>query len=148
MENQEKTAANRRTRTYGPRQLYTKPGALILTAVIVVVGGLLAITLLPKEERINSSGYQVVYMTSGQAYFGKLQNTSGEYLVLKTPYSAQDVQSNTTGKKAAQPTTTLLKVSQQAYGPEDAMSLKSDQVLFWQNLRDDSKVTKAIENKQ
>ncbi|HRJ06706.1 MAG TPA: hypothetical protein PK096_01900 [Candidatus Saccharibacteria bacterium] len=125
------------------KRLYKKPGALILTAVIVVIGGALALFLLPKGERINTDGYQVVYMATGQNFFGKLQNTSGEYLVLKSPYTAQDVEA---GKEQAQ--TTLLKVSQQAYGPEDTLSLKSDQVLFWQNLRNDSKVVQAIRNQQ
>ena len=121
------------------------PGAIVLTAVVIVIGALLAVNyLLPHGQRINGNGYQVVYMTSGQAYFGKLQNTEGDYLVLKSPYTAQDVKADE--KTPAQ--TTLLKVSQQTYGPEDVMSLKSSQVLFWQNLRSDSKVTKAIEAKQ
>lgn len=131
-----------------PARLYYKPGALILTVALLVVGGLLAIFLLSQGERINRGGLQVVYMTSGQAYFGKLQNTSGEYLVLKTPYTAQDVQTDTKENKEAQSQTTLLKVSEQQYGPEDVMSLKSNQVLFWQNLRGDSKVSKAIKAKE
>lgn len=131
----------------GPGGLYSKPGALVLTALIialgVVVGGSV---LLRRGEQINKNGYQVVYMSSGQAYFGKLRNTSGDYLVIDTPYSAQDVKPDS--ETTAQSSTTLLKVSQQQYGPEDAMSLKSDQVLFWQNLRDDSKVAQAIKNEK
>jgi len=124
--------------------MYKRSGALIVTLIVVFVGALLAITfLLPKGERIDSDSYQVVYTTSGQAYFGKLKNTSGEYLVLDTPYTAQDVKGE---GENAQTSTTLLKVSQQQYGPTDVMSIKSEQVLFWQNLRDDSKVAEAIKN--
>lgn len=127
-----------------PRAMYKRSGALIVTLIVVFVGALLAITfLLPKGERIDSDSYQVVYTTSGQAYFGKLKNTSGEYLVLDTPYTAQDVKGE---GENAQTSTTLLKVSQQQYGPTDVMSIKSEQVLFWQNLRDDSKVAEAIKN--
>lgn len=136
----------KRTAASTPFRLYRQPGALMITAAIVVVGALLGLMLLvPKGERINASQYQVVYMTSGQAYFGKLQNTGGDYLVLKSPYTAQEIKAN---DEKSQPQTTLVKVSQQAYGPEDVMSLKSDQVLFWQNLRSDSKVAKAITSKQ
>ena len=118
---------------------------MIVTGAVVLVGFLLAVAFfLPAGERINNNGYQVVYMTSGQAYFGKLKNTSGEYLVLETPYTAQDLRPE--GEEDTQTSTTLVKVSQQQYGPTEAMSLKSDQVLFWQNLRDDSKVTQAIKN--
>mgnify|MGYP000970491393 FL=1 len=129
-----------------PLRLYKQPGAVMITAAIVLVGALLGLMLLvPKGERIKAGQYQVVYTTSGQAYFGKLQNTGGDYLVLKSPYTAQEVKGT---DEKSQPQTTLVKVSQQAYGPEDVMSLKSEQVLFWQNLRPDSKVAKAIESKQ
>ena len=135
----------KRRKAKGVRSLYVRPGAIILTLIIVVVGGMIAVYfLLPKGERVNQAGYQVVYMTSGQAYFGKLKNTDGNYLVLDTPYTAQDVQPE--GEEQAAASTTLVKVSQQQYGPTESMSLKSDQVLFWQNLRDDSKVTEAIKN--
>lgn len=140
MESKSLTKKTNRT----PSDLYQKSGALIITALVVLSGAVLAISfLLPKGERVKTDGYQVVYMASGQAYFGKLKNTSGEYLLLETPFTAQDVKAE--GDNAPS-STTLLKVSQQQYGPEDAMSLKSDQVLFWQNLRDDSKVTEAINN--
>jgi hypothetical protein len=131
------------------REFHRKPGALIVTAAIVVLGAFLGLALLlPHGQRIKSDGYQVVYMVSGQAYFGKLQNTGGDYLVLKTPYTAQSVTpASEKAPEGKQASTTLVKVSQQTYGPEDVMSLKSDQVLFWQNLRSDSKVSKAIESK-
>ena len=126
---------------------YKKPGIVILTAIVILLGAILAgVFILPKGERINSSGYQVIYTATGQAYFGKLQNTDGSYLTLKEPYTAQDVKSD--GGQSAQEQTTLLKVTQQTYGPEDVMSIKSDQVLFWQNLRSDSKVAQAIKSKQ
>jgi hypothetical protein len=128
-------------------QFYRKPGALIGTAVVVVIGAIIALMfLLPQGEHISKSGYQVVYMVTGKAYFGKLQNTHGDYLVLKDPYTAQDVTSSGANAPAdKQASTTLVKVSQQTYGPEEVISLKSDQVQFWQNLRGDSKVVKAIE---
>ena len=128
-----------------PKSFYGKSGSIIVTTVVILIGAATATYfLLPKGERVNQDGFQVVYMTSGQAYFGKLKNTDGNYLVLDTPYTAQDVKPE--GEENVQTSTTLVKVSQQQYGPTEAMSLKSDQVLFWQNLRDDSKVTEAIKN--
>lgn len=133
------------------REAYRKPGALIATLLIVLLGAVLtSVVIMPRGERINSDGYQVVYMVSGQAYFGKLQNTDGTYLTLHNPYTAQNVtpQDATSDTASKQASTTLLKVSQQTYGPDEVISLSRDQVLFWQNLRQDSKVVKAIENKQ
>lgn len=127
--------------------LKNKPGVFLVPLIVVLLGAVLAAYfILPKGERINTNGYQVVYMATGQAYFGQLQNTGGEYLRLKTPYSAQDVSASDSENGDTQSSTTLIKVSQQQYGPEDMMSLKSDQVLFWQNLRDDSKVVQAIKS--
>ena len=98
-------------------------------------------------QAIDGSKYQVVYLTNGQAYFGKLQNTDGDFLVMKTPYIAQSVASS--DEKSADTTqTTLLKVTDQVYGPDDSIAIKSDQVAFWQNLRDDSKVAQAIKAKE
>lgn len=101
-------------------------------------------------QRIDSSKYQIVSLATGQVYFGKLQNQTGEYLVLKSPYIEQTVQSQDKNEdgtaKATQ--TTILRVKDMVYGPEDSIALKSSQVTFWQNLRDDSKVTQAIKAKE
>lgn len=131
------------------RETYDRPGALILTALVVFIGALIAWQLvLPKGERVNPDEYQVVVTTSGKTYFGKLRSTGGEYLVLDHPYTTQAVPSSADNKQPDQSQTALLKLSQQIYGPEDVLSIKSEQVLFWQNLRPDSKVAKAIESKQ
>ena len=127
-----------------------KEGLLLIVAsivamavVAVVVSGLLHNKLM---QQIDKNSYQVVYLTNGQAYFGKLQNTGGEYLVMKDPYTAQSVAAKQ-GETQTGATTTLLKVSQQVYGPQDSIAIKGDQVSFWQNLRSDSKVTAAIKQK-
>lgn len=127
-----------------PRTMYARPGALVLTAIIIVIGALVALTFfLPQGERVNAKGYQVVYLSSGQAYFGKLKNTTGDYLVLEQAYAPSD---QTPAQDNAERQTALVKVSEQVYGPEDSLSIKADQVVFWQNLRDDSKVVEAINN--
>lgn len=101
-------------------------------------------------QRIDASKYQIVTLATGQVYFGKLQNQTGDYLVLKSPYIEQTIPSQDKNEdgtaKSAQ--TTILKVKDMVYGPEDSIALKSSQIIFWQNLRDDSKVMQAIEAKQ
>ncbi|MEO7904277.1 MAG: hypothetical protein ABIR91_00620 [Candidatus Saccharimonadales bacterium] len=108
--------------------------------VAATIGGYLH--LQRNQLRINHDGYQVVYLTTGQIYFGHLQNTRGAYLTLTDVYT---VQTDESGTKSAQITgTKLLKVSQQLYGPDNEMAIRSDHVQFWQNLSADSKITKAI----
>ncbi|MBP6038098.1 MAG: hypothetical protein KA604_02055 [Candidatus Saccharimonas sp.] len=100
--------------------------------------------------QVDAGKYQVVYLTNGQAYFGKLQNTTGEYLYMSTPYTAQSVapDAGSDKTKPSETTTTLLRVKDQVYGPEDTIAIRASQVSFWQNLRDDSKVSQAIKTKQ
>jgi hypothetical protein len=126
---------------------------LLLTAaasVILIIAGLRALGIFA-PQRIDGSKYQVVYLTNGQAYFGKLQNTTGDYLYVMMPYTAQSVTPNTAGgneNSGTETTTTLLRVKDQVYGPEDSIAIRASQVAFWQNLRDDSKVAQAIKAKQ
>lgn len=123
---------------------------VIPTVLVILLGFLVAwIWLIPHGQRIKTDGYQVVYLTNNQAYFGKLQNTDGDYLVIKAAYTAQEVQAPATSKnKTPETQTTLVKVRDQVAGPEDSIALRAEQVLFWQNLRSDSKVTQAIEAKE
>lgn len=119
-------------------------GAFLIAGVII---SLLSVSGAISAQRIDKDALQVIYMANGQAYFGKLQNTNGTYLVVKTPYTAQSVKAENGQNASNDGTTSLLKVSAQVYGSDDSIAIKSDQVLFWQNLRSDSKVSQAIKNK-
>lgn len=114
-------------------------GVVVLLAA-AVVGGCLYLNR--NKLSVNHDGYQVVYLATGQIYFGNLQNTHGTYMTLTNVYTVQTDASD--GKSAQITGTKLLKVSQQLYGPDDSMAIRSDQVQFWQNLSADSKITKAI----
>ena len=117
----------------------------ILFVALVVVGSY--IFFHRNDQRVMADRYQVVYLVTGQIYFGKLQNTSGQYMTLKNAYTVQAPSSSSnesTGSVTAP--SKILKVSQQVYGPDDSMAIRSDQVQFWQNLQPDSKVVKAIES--
>lgn len=126
-----------------------KLGVLMGGLALVLAIALVTMLIMKSQpaQVVDINKFQVIYLTNGQAYFGKLQNTTGEFLVIKSPYIAQSV---STDDKTADTSTqaTLLKVTSQVYGPEDSIAIKSSQVTFWQNLRDDSKVTQAIKAKE
>lgn len=134
-----------RGRTFAPKLVVTLSTIALLAGFLITV-----LWLVPHRQRIDNGTYQVVYLAGGQAYFGNLKNTSGDYLVLEDPYTAQDTQASSSGSGnlEASTQTTLVKVSAQVYGPDESIALRSDQVLFWQNLRSDSKVVEAIKAKQ
>lgn len=94
--------------------------------------------------------YQAVFLDNGQVFFGKLKNVNGEYLVLENAYytkKASVPEDATDEQKAAiEANVSLAKVGSEVYGPETSMSIRSEQVLFWQNLTEDSKVSTAIKS--
>lgn len=144
-----------RQSTSGGVLLSKKHLIVIALAVVVALVAMVIIVMAARPmQRIDTSTYQAVYLVNGQAYFGKLQNTNGQFLVMKTPYTMQEVQTppqpGTEAEATATPetSTTLIKVSGQVYGPEESIALKSEQVVFWQNLRDDSKVSQALKAKE
>lgn len=129
---------------HGSWQLTRKQLAVALASLLLVVVAFGAVFwyLHRNDQRVIGDQYQVVYLLSGQVYFGKLQNTTGEYLTLRNVYT---LQSNDEAADA-QEETNILQVSRQVYGPEDSMAIRADQVQFWQNLRTDSKVAQAIDS--
>ena len=137
-------AAPRRIET--PQRKWRPSRKQIITAIVtaVVLAGSIAGAHWYRhrnDQTLMTDRYQVVYLLTGQVYFGKLQNTSGQYLTLKNVYT---LQKDTADNGATDNTSNILQVSSQVYGPEDSMAIRADQVQFWQNLRSDSKVTQAI----
>jgi hypothetical protein len=130
---------------------YKMPLVLLALCVIVLAWiGWMIISQL-HQQHIMKDRYQAVYLSSGKIYFGKLQNTGGDYLTLTQAFTTQDLTAPATqnSKQQIQQTqTAITKLSQQVYGPDDTIALSSKQVLFWQNLRDDSKVVQAIKSAQ
>lgn len=120
-----------------------------IVTMIVTVGvlvGLIAALYWYKhrnDQVVMRDRYQVVYLLTGQVYFGKLQNTTGNYLTLTHVYTLQNQKSDTGSDSN---TSNILQVSRQVYGPDDSMAIRADQVQFWQNLRPDSKVAQAIQS--
>ena len=107
---------------------------------------------------INKDQYQAVFLTNGQVYFGKLSKPSSDYVNLEDIYYLQVQQTTeqpSSEKPAVQPSSedqqsqvSLTKLGKELHGPEDKMYISRDQVLFWENLKSDSTVSKAIKESQ
>lgn len=120
----------------------------IAIAALVVAGGLLWFFVLRGggAGQIDSGDYQAVFLTSGQVYFGKLSFVDDKYMKLtdvfyiQTSSSSTDVQSSSSSNSDMQ----LIKLGNEIHGPKDSMVISRDQVLFFENLKDDGKVAKTI----
>lgn len=86
-------------------------------------------------EVIDRSAYQAVFLTNGSTYFGKLQEQGDGWFLLTDVFylSASDE----TG-------TQLIKRGSEAQGPKEPMIIPRTQVLFIENLREDSDVVTTI----
>lgn len=102
---------------------------------------------------IESGKYQAVFFTNGQVYFGKLSPLSGGYLKLQDIYYLQTKtdDASTNPQETASDTANdveLIKLGNEIHGPEDEMILNKDQVLFFENLKEDSRVSQSIKTYQ
>ncbi len=118
-------------------------GLAVLIVMVAVMSGLFLIKFLrydsyDKNDFIDPVAYQAVFLTNDQIYFGHLKNISQDYLILSDVYYVKVDESG-----AGQ----LVKLGViEPHGPNDKMIINQDQVLFWENLKADSQVTKTIQN--
>lgn len=129
---------------------------VLLLIVLALSFGAMAKNKMVKKENfstdIKKNQYQAVFLTNGQVYFGKIVAINKENLKLTDIYylqvQQQSVQPDTTKKTDANQNLSLAKLGSELHGPEDNMFVESKQMLFWENLKDDSQVVKAIKQNQ
>lgn len=106
---------------------------------------------------VKKNQFQAIFLTNGQVYFGKISSIGTDYLKLGNVYYLQvqqSVQPSTDNKATNQSTNSanqnlsLAKLGGELHGPEDNMYIAQKQVLFWENMKDDSQVVKAIKAAQ
>lgn len=134
----------------------------IVLLVFVVVGVLFRDRLFPSqststavEDQAASSGYQAVFLSNGQVYFGKLSGMSASYSTLKdiyylqvtTPPAADGSQLNQQQAQQQQQLS-LVKLGQELHGPVDEMKINRDQILFYEDIKEDGRVMQAIREYQ
>lgn len=132
------------------RRKKRKPIIAVVVVLLLLLIGLLCWWKMTSGGYVpRGDRYQAVFLSNGQVFFGKLKNVHGPYLRLEKAYYTKKAEVPTDAteeqKQATASNISLVKVGDEVYGPENYMTIKSDQVLFWQDLKSDSKVTKAID---
>lgn len=128
----------------------------VLTVVILVLLGAIGWLLFSPAKGapdIASDKYQAVFFTNGQVYFGKLSSEGRDYLKLTDVYYLQNQEAvsdetdseNPQDAGTTQSNTTLIKLGEEVHGPEDAMIISREQVLFYENLKSDGRLAQSIE---
>jgi len=91
--------------------------------------------------------YQVVFLTSGQAYFGNITEITNEYIVMENPFSikVQQTQAGEEGQSTGSEIK-LLSIEDEFYQPEGYMLIEKSAILFIEELKDSSQIIEIIEN--
>jgi hypothetical protein len=95
------------------------------------------------EKQVDKTRYQAVFLSNGQVYFGKITEFTKDTLKLVDIYYLR------TGSidKNGNPTTadaSLTKLGSELHAPDDVMFIERKNLTFWENLKTDGQVTKAI----
>lgn len=118
-----------------------------IAIIILAIAGLTFFSGNPEGKVIKKDKYQAVFLNNGQVYFGNIQALNTKYIDLDHIYY---LQTNNQGEQAAATTNSstnvsLVKLGCELHAPYDQMVINRDQVIFWENLKDDSQVVKAID---
>lgn len=116
-------------------------GTLIAIAVIVLLafGGAKS-----ESSFVDKNKYQAIFLNGGQVYFGKIGEYTSKYLTLTDIYYLRVNQQVQPGTQETTNDVSLAKLGNELHGPEDEMVINRSEVQFWENLKDDGQVVKAI----
>lgn len=126
---------------------------IVISAVVVAVVAVIVLAVLffyraSTGATIDTGKYQAVFFTNGQVYFGKLQTLNDSYMKLTDVFYLQTTDTDSTNPQEttteSTPDVQLIKLGDEVHGPEDAMIISKDQVLFFENLKKDGKVSASI----
>ena len=119
-----------------------------IVLAILALGAVFGMKFL-NAPSIDGGKYQAVFLTNGQVYFGKLSSAGGFY-TLKDVYYLQTTAKTTDGSNPQETSSgsdtsvQLIKLGSEVHGPEDKMTIERAQVLFFENLKSDGKVSQSI----
>lgn len=134
-----------------------RPVLVLLFVVIVIVALGFVITRVAGNTSISagsSKDFQAVFLINGQVYFGHVVKETKEVVVVRDiyylrasepPLQQKDQEGNLEPQAAANDLS-LIKLGNELHGPKDEMRIVRNNVLFIEDLQDDSKVTVAIKD--
>ncbi len=132
-----------------PTRKLFKIGLVVLlfsiTALVIALTLLLVFSGNSQAKAVKAGSYQAVFLNNGQVYFGNIKAIGDKTFDLQNIYY---LQTNGGTDAAAQTTAStnvsLVKLGCELHAPVDQMLINSDQVIFWENIKDSGQVVKAI----
>jgi ABC-type lipoprotein release transport system permease subunit len=97
------------------------------------------------SEQVNKDLYQAVFLTNQQTYFGKVTQITKDTIKIENIFYLNDGSVDKSGNSTSSSNVSLTKLGNEIHGPQDVMIIERKNVLFWENLKADSQVSKAID---
>lgn len=143
----------------------TKRGNKFMRVAVLVMGVVVVITVIlwfweKSDLRFAEQGsqnYSAVFLSNGQVYFGKIiRNTRNEITMNDVFYiqvgnnagQMENRNQETVQHDQFQNNFSLIRVSSELHGPTDVIFINKSQVVFYEDLRDDSQVVQSIKGQQ
>lgn len=123
---------------------------VLLFSIAILVLALSALLAFGKDNSrenrfVNEEKLQAVFLNGGQVYFGNITTLNDDYVRLNNIYYLRVNQQVQPGEnKNSQQDISLVKLGCELHGPEDQMVINREQVVFWENLKSDGQVAKAV----
>lgn len=122
--------------------------ALLFSATILSVAVLISLVLFnskPESRLVYKDKMQVVVIGEQQVpYFGKIVEINNRYVRLRDIYYFRVTKPIQPENPNQSQDISLVKLGCELHGPFDEMVIRRDSVIFWENLKDDGQVAKAI----
>lgn len=135
----------------GGQKSFASIATIVLAfSVAAVVAGLTYLSIFyrgPDEARyVDTSKMQAVFLNGGQVYFGHITSLNNEFVRVGDIYYLRvNQQVQPKQGEQAQQDISLVKLGCELHGPDDQMLINREQVVFWENLKTDGQVAKAVE---
>ncbi len=119
----------------------------LLFAITILVASLILLVSTSNNNAsryVNTKQLQAVFLNNGQVYFGNIKSLNNKYIDLTGIYYLRTDSSTTTTTTTSGNNISLVKLGCELHGPTDEMIINSSQLTFWENLKSDGQVAKAI----
>ena len=117
---------------------------LALILILVVLFFIFSNKENPNKEV--STNWYSVKLASGEIFYGQIEDTKADPVVIKNVYYNYDQQEETGKEIKETGNLRLVKRGKETHGPDGTMNIVRQQVLYMEPLKEDSKVLGAILN--
>lgn len=137
---------------------------IIVLGMFVFIGGVLIFALLSNADKpaitqridsipagdliINRDKYHAVFLNNNQVYFAKIIAYKTTYVLTDIFYIKESTEGGqlTIDTLSDNPQIDLVKLGEELHGPKDEMIVPTNSIVFFEELKDEGKVVKAIQD--